>query len=326
MLRADSPYVRGCYVRLLPVTLTQVRVSRALRLNVPLFSGEFDRELGGVGMRTRQVALGEIGLTCNEEPGGEPLFLMLHGLTGHRDDFRDQLPALADLGWILAPDLRGHGNFTQTGRAETFDFATLIDDQSALLDAEGVDRCDLLGHSFGGMLALRFALAYPERVSSLVLMSTAPFAPDGYSREMFEKVGAIACARGMAFLQERAEQASRANTEPTAADRQVEKWADAYWIHHRLRYTAMDPVGYRELSLCMMDQESLIERLAEITCPTTVVVGAADGEFLRGSRALGDGIPNAKLVELPDAGHHPHMENPEGWLRAIREHLERARG
>ncbi len=276
-------------------------------------------------MRTRRITLGDVSFTCNEVPGEQPLFLMLHGLTGHRDDFRRQLPQLADLGWILAPDLRGHGDFTKTGRAETFHFERLLDDVVALLDAEGVERCDLLGHSFGGMVALRFALAHPERVASLVLMSTAPFAPDGYSRELFEKVGAIARSRGMAFLQERAEASARANESPTPADRQTEKWSEVYWPHHRLRYTAMDAEAYRALALCMMDQESQVPRLAEIACPTTIVIGDADTEFLRGAAALAEGIPGAVLAELPDAGHHPHMENPDAWLAAIRAHFVRSR-
>lgn len=277
-------------------------------------------------MRTRRVAIESVSFTCNEEPGAPPLLLMLHGLTGHRDDFEQQLPKLADLGWILAPDLRGHGDFTQTGNPADYRFDVLLDDLSRLLDAEGVGTCDLLGHSFGGMVALRHALARPERVSSLVLMATAPFAPDGYTREAFEKIGAIARERGMAFLQEGAEAAARANASPSASDLQTHKWADHYWLHHRKRYTAMDPVGYAALALCMMDQESLTQRLGEIRCPTTVIIGEDDTEFLRGGEALAEGIPGAVVERIPDAGHHPHMENEAAWLDALRAHVARARG
>lgn len=277
-------------------------------------------------MRTRRILLDDVALLCNEEPGDGRPFLLLHGLTGHRDDFRPRLPELADLGWLLAPDLRGHGNFTQTGNEQTFTFAQLVADLLAFLDREGIAECDLLGHSFGGMVALRFVLAHPERVRSLVLMNTSPFAPDGYSRSMFEKIGAIARARGMAFLQERVEESARGDATPSASDRQTEKWADVYWSHHRLRYTAMDPVGYATLALCMMDQESLVDRLAEIACPTTVLVGSDDTEFLRGAEALSAGVPEAVSVTISDAGHHPHMENPEAWSRAIRDHLARSRG
>lgn len=276
-------------------------------------------------MRTERIAIGDVELRYNEVPGaGRPLVL-LHGLTGHRDDFRTRMPDLADTGRLLAPDLRGHGDFTATGRPETFGFEQLVADTAALLDAWGVEGCDLLGHSFGGMVALRFVLARPERVASLVLMDTAPFAPDGYTVATFEKAGAIARARGMAFLQERVERATRGREAASASDRQTEKWADLYWTHHRLRYCAMDPVAYGALGMLMVEQTPVDGRLAEIRCPTTVLVGADDTEFLRGAEALAAGIGHAELAVLPDAGHHPHMENPGAWLAVIRAHLARAR-
>jgi len=250
---------------------------------------------------------------------------MLHGLTGHRADFRPRLRELADTGRLLAPDLRGHGDFTRTGREESFTFSRIVADLEAWLDALEIGRCDLLGHSFGGMVALRFALAHPDRVASLMLMNTAPFCPGGYTRATFEKAGAIARARGMAFLQERVEKAMRADTSPSAADRQIEKWADRYWPHQRLRFGAMDPVGYAALGKVMVDQEPVLGRLGEIRCPTTVLVGAEDEDFLPGADAMASGIAGAVRATLADAGHHPHMESPEAWLAAVREHLGRAR-
>ena len=258
--------------------------------------------------------------------GSERPFVLLHGLTGHRDDFRPVLPALAEgnaIHW-LAPDIRGHGDFTKTGVEKTFCFQQLVDDLRCWTDALGIERFDLLGHSFGGMIALRFVLAHPERVASLVLMDTAPLSPDGYDRALFEKVGAIAQARGMSFLQERVEEAGRANATPSPSDLQTRKWADQYWPHHRLRLTAMDPVGYGALGIQMVEQEPVLSRLGEIACPTTVLVGDEDTEFLHGADLLEAGIPGVVRVTLPDAGHHPHMENQAAWLAAMREHVDRS--
>jgi pimeloyl-ACP methyl ester carboxylesterase len=87
----------------------------------------------------------------------------------------------------------------------------------------------------------------------------------------------------------------------------------------------MDPVGYQCLGMLMMQQVPVVDRLKQIGCPTTVIVGADDVEFLAGADALSEGIAGAVRVTLPDAGHHPHMESPKAWLAAIRDHLERAR-
>jgi pimeloyl-ACP methyl ester carboxylesterase len=276
-------------------------------------------------MQVERISIGDAELSYNEIAGsGRPL-LLLHGLTGHRDDFRDRMSDLADVGRVLAPDLRGHGDFTQGVRSETFCFERLVADLVALLDAWGVATCDLLGHSFGGMLALRFVLTHPKRVDSLILMDTAPFAPEAYSIEMFEKAGAIARARGMAFLQELVEKAARNEADPSASDRQAAKWSDRYWVHHRRRYGAMDPEAYAVLGHLMMTQVPVVERLGEIRCPTTILVGEDDSEFLPGAKVLESGIEHAVRVTLADAGHHPQMENPDAWLRAIHEHLWRVR-
>lgn len=272
----------------------------------------------------RRIAIGPVELSYLEVAGEGRPFVLLHGLTGHRDDFGTRLPDLADVGWLLAPDLRGHGDFTQTDREESFSFAQLVADLNELLDALGVEGCDLLGHSFGGMVALRFVLAHPERVHSLILMDTAPFSPEDYSRATFEKAGAIARARGMAFLQQRVEKASRGKPEPSPADLQTRKWGDLYWTHQKKRYGCMDPVGYGALGIAMVEQAPVVDRLGEISCPTSVLVGAFDDEFLKGADALQAGIDGAVCVTIPDAGHHPQMENPEAWLAALRAHFQRA--
>jgi pimeloyl-ACP methyl ester carboxylesterase len=269
---------------------------------------------------TRRVEINGIEVAVSDAgTGGRPL-LLVHGFTGHRDDFLDRIPELAEQGRVIAPDLRGHGSSTHTGRAETFDFAQLVDDLRALLEALGVDRCDLLGHSLGGMVTLRFALAYPERIASLILLNTAPFAPAAYEPEVFVKAGGIALAKGMAGLQELVERSSRNTADPSPADRQTEKWADRYWTHHRRRYREMDPAAYGPLGGAMVGQASLVPRLGEIRCPTTVIVGAEDRKFLHGADVMAEAIAGARRVIIPEAGHHPHMENPEAWLAAMREH------
>jgi pimeloyl-ACP methyl ester carboxylesterase len=269
---------------------------------------------------TRRVEINGIEVAVSEAGSGRRPLLLVHGFTGHRDDFIDRIPELAEQGRVLAPDLRGHGSSSHTGRAETFGFEQLVDDQRALLDALGIERCDLLGHSLGGMVTLRFALAYPERVASLILLNTAPFAPDAYEPAVFEKAGEIALAKGMARLQELVEQAARNADDPSPADRQSEKWADRYWAHHRRRYCEMDPAAYGALGAAMLGQTSLVPRLREIRCPTTVIVGCDDRKFLRGADAMAAAISGARHAVIPDAGHHPHMENPEAWLAAMREH------
>lgn len=277
--------------------------------------------------RTGQVDLGDIEIAYTEVAGSGVPLVLLHGLTGHRDDFLPLLPLLRerhpDL-WLLAPDLRGHGDSTHSGDPAACSFERLVDDLRTFLDRRGIPRCHLLGHSFGGMVSLRFALAHRDRLDSLVLLATAPCAPDGFSSETFEKSGEIARARGMAFLQARIEEASRRAAPARASDRAVLRWADSYWPHHRHRFRSLDPVAYRELGLLMVRQASIEPRLAELALPVSVIIGVLDEAFLAGADRLAAGIAGSVRVDVEEAGHHPHRENPEAWLDAVSAHLERA--
>ena len=257
---------------------------------------------------------------------GERPFVLVHGFTGFRDDFREQLPALVELGRTIIYDHRGHGESGHTGDAGTYSFTQLVDDLRVLLDRLEVARCDLLGHSMGGMIALRFALAYPQRVASLVLMDTAHRAPDHMPRAPLAAAGSIARSDGMQTLATLLR--ARAGDDPTRpeAERRMEReLGEAFWERRWRRITAMDPEGFAALALELVDQPPLTDRLAQIACPTLVMVGDQDAGFLAPAEELARGIPGAHLVVIPNSAHSPQLENPAAWLAAIREHLARSR-
>ena len=277
--------------------------------------------------RVSQLSLGDIDIAYDEIDGhGIPLVL-LHGLTGHRADFLPLLPRLAGRRpglRLLAPDVRGHGDSTHTGDASSFCFDRLVADLVQFLDGCGIERCHLLGHSFGGMISLRFALAYPARLASLMLASTSPFAPEAFDVGTFEKSGEIARTRGMAFLQALIERRARSTPPTLPSDLQTARWSASYWPHHRHRYRSMEALAYQELGLAMVRQVPVTDRLAELSLPATVLVGLDDESFLAGSARLAQNIPDAALVRIADAGHHPHRESPSAWLDAVCAHLDRA--
>ena len=275
----------------------------------------------------KTVRVGDIDVAYDEfgstGPNTRPLVLV-HGLTGHRADWFHQHSFLAELGWNLAPDLRGHGDSGRPGEAAGYNFPQLVADLRGFLDAVGVERCDLLGHSVGGMIALRFALAHPECVASLIAMDTAPEAPEGYARWIFERGGELGRIEGMAELQRRIEAVTR-KAEGSPSEAHYAQWPVDYWEHHRMRYRALDPNAYEHLAYAMLDQESVVSRLEEISCPTLVVVGEDDVEYIPGADLIAAGVGDATRVTIPRAGHHPHQENSEAWQRAIAAHLKQVR-
>ena len=151
-------------------------------------------------MSSQTAKVNGVSLAYEDHGTGDRPLVLVHGFTGSRDDFREHMPALAGIGRTIAYDHRGHGDSTNTGNASTYTFEQLADDLRAFLDALGITRCDLLGHSMGGMVVLRFALRHPERVASLLLMDTSARAPDNMPRAAFAAGGSIARSDGMATL------------------------------------------------------------------------------------------------------------------------------
>lgn len=113
------------------------------------------------GLRTRYLDL----------PGGDPPIVLLHGLSANAHEFGALAAALSPRFRVVAPDLRGRGGSDKPATGYTI--ADHAADVVALLDALGLGRVVLGGHSFGGFLAIYIAVHYPERVTLLVVIDAA---------------------------------------------------------------------------------------------------------------------------------------------------------
>ena len=254
---------------------------------------------------------------------GRP-FVLIHGFTGSSDDWREHLPALGELGATLAPDLRGHGDTTNLGDVSAYTLDALVDDLTGMLDALGIERCDLLGHSMGGMLTLRFALAHPERLHSLVLMDTADVGLQMAPPEQFAKLLGIVEAGGTEALLG-VIKGGRAEPAPAQAAYEERVGPERAWARVEAKLRAMDPLAFIGFARAIQEQASIRDELGAISCPTLVMVGEQDAPFLAHAQAMAERIPSAHKVVIPDAAHSPQLENPAPWLAAIRAHLEGAR-
>jgi pimeloyl-ACP methyl ester carboxylesterase len=273
--------------------------------------------------RVRRVAVRDIEIEVEEAGSGDRAFVLVHGYTGSRDDFSEQLPHLAELGRTVAIDQRGHGGSTNTGDPDSYRVEELSADLAAALTALEIPACDLLGHSMGGMVALHFALTYPDRVRSLVLMDTVARSFRFVPPAILEGSLALIRSQGMAGL---AAVMRKGNLpRPPAFQRCVaEMGEDRFWSRIEKKLEQMDPTAYEGLGAAQHD--GVNDRLGEIDCPTLVIVGEQDVVFLGPADEIEAGIPNARRITISDAAHSPQLENPAAWLAAIREHLGRVRG
>jgi pimeloyl-ACP methyl ester carboxylesterase len=272
---------------------------------------------------TARVRIDDLEMEYEEAGRGARPFVLVHGFTGSRDDWSRVLEDLAREGRTVTPDQRGHGSSGGRGDPARYTLERLVADLAGFLDALGIERCDLLGHSMGGMVTLRFALAHPERVTSLVLMDTAA-GPIGGIPEAARKAGAkIAREQGMEVLHTlmRARAENDPNVPPSMKRLAEAEGAEVYFERTRRKMLAMDPEAFATLAAVLSEQEGILDRLGAIRRPTTVLVGAEDLPFLEPSEQMAKAIPGARHVVIPDAAHSPQVENREAWLAAIRAHL-----
>ncbi|TCS12889.1 alpha/beta hydrolase [Caulobacter sp. BK020] len=128
---------------------------------------------------------------------GAPL-LLLHGGFGTMEMFGPVLGRLAERRPVIAVDLYGHGRTALTERP--IDPVAMGDDLAAVVRALGFERVDVLGFSFGGMVAFRLAVQHPEVVGKLVLAS-APYADTGFYPDIREQQKGVTRESAALFMQ-----------------------------------------------------------------------------------------------------------------------------
>lgn len=254
--------------------------------------------------------------TAYHEIGSGEALVFVHGFTGSKLDFHDQLHWFSERHRVIAYDQRGHGESSNIG---PYDLYSLAADLLGFLDALDIERCHILGHSLGGMVVLRALLADPKRFKSAILMDTAAHAVDLFPHEVRLRLNHMVQTQGCEGLL----QGMQGQPQNPAVQRGIAFLGEQeHWRRIRVKLEQMDAQAFVELSGVLSEQPSVLESLKAVSVPTTVMVGELDKPFLGPSRAMAKALPNATLVTIPHAGHSPQYENTEAWQFALETHLD----
>jgi 2-succinyl-6-hydroxy-2,4-cyclohexadiene-1-carboxylate synthase len=207
----------------------------------------------------------------------------------------------------LAPDLRGHGS---AAARRPIDFASCVDDVTRVAGRSFA----LAGYSQGGRLALHVALAHPERVSSLVLVSATAGIEDDAERARRRAADAALADWMQADGRLMSEVADRWGAQPLFATQTAEAAAAA-----RADRLANDPVhvaaALRGIGTGAM--APLWARLGELTMPVVVLAGERDAAYVAHGERLAAALPAGRLTVVPGAGHALLLEAPAAVASAI---------
>ncbi len=257
---------------------------------------------------------------------GYPL-LFMHG--GPGQDHTTLLPfePLGDQFTLIFYDHRCNGRSGGTDIA-SMNWQNLTADADALREALGFDKWGVLGHSFGGHVALEYALRYPQNLSHLVLLDTGGDqwwvghnAPEILAKQGYNASAVDAARR---FFSGQVTVGEYFST--------VFKFFKAYYyrlnplgmVHDiitgpRAKFKPEATIfGYSQL----LNGWTVMDRLNEIKVPALVMAGRHDFLFPPEHQAiLADRLPDAKLTLIERAGHNPHMEQPAEVIRAVRDFM-----
>jgi pimeloyl-ACP methyl ester carboxylesterase len=235
-------------------------------------------------------------------PACGPTVVFVHGAGGTLEQWRFQLRHLRSRWKILAMDLPGHGESQGDGCRTIEDYRNFVRD---LLDTLGITATVLVGHSMGGGIVQRFALAYPDRLAAIVLVGTGArlrVHPD------------ILTSIRHGDVEEAGRLISQWAYSETALPATLAQGAEAF---------AKNRVSVLEGDFLACDAFDVMREISGIQIPTLVVCGEDDRLTpVKYARFLQQGIPGATLATIPGAGHMVMLEKPVEFNRNLTVFLE----
>ena len=237
---------------------------------------------------------------------GDPVVLS-HGAGGNHAIWFQQVLALATRYRVVTWDQRSFGRSSnRAGEAGPEVFAA---DLEALLDHLDIDSAHLIGQSMGGWTTVRFAIDNARRVRSIVLADTPGGIMTATVRRDIERLGADALAAvDLEAWEHPAVGASTSREQPLKG-----------FLYRQIGSVAPPPerkIGRRLFAVDYLDRARALEH------PKLFIVGSEDQLFTpEAIRSVASLFDDAKVVEIPGAGHSPYFETPELWNQAVLEFL-----
>jgi esterase len=253
---------------------------------------------------------------------GSPL-VILHGLYGSSDNWISIAKKLEERFTIFIPDLRNHGKSPHT---TTHTFQDMVDDLYLFFSDHHIKKAIVLGHSMGGKLAMMFASEYPELVSNLIV---ADIAPKNYNSENRPFKTVLEHEMILGLMEE-------LNLVNVTSRKEIdfflsEKLKDITLRQFLLKNIRRNKEGYFEWKINVpvlkyalnsitgdVNHDWFADRKPILNYPVTFIRGLnsdyiSDNDFL----AIREIYPEARLIDIPGAGHWLHAEQPEKFVKAV---------
>ena len=258
--------------------------------------------------------------------GEGPPLLLLHGIGDSSASWVPLMAPLAQRYTVIAPDLLGHGE-SDKPRAD-YSVGAFSNAMRDLLDVFEFDRATVIGHSLGGGVAAQLSYQHPTRIERLVLVSSG-----GVAREVspFLRIASTPIADvtlpllkippvkfgAMAGIEILRRSGADLGRDAKELSRVLDRLPDVA-VRGAFSRTLRSVVDWRGQVVTMLDRSYLAEAM-----PTMVIWGSHDAVIpVAHAHIAHEAMPNSRLEIFPEAGHFPHHQDPERFVRLVMEFID----
>ena len=273
---------------------------------------EGQREINGTQLYTKVMGEGEQIVILHGGPGMDHTY------------FLPQMAELAETHKLIFFDQRVSGRSSLDVDSSAITMRHFIDDIEEIRKTFNLGKMNLMGHSWGGLLAMFYGITYPENLKSLMILNSTPASSELMAKTMRR------------FTREDSLQRVEILNSNAFKNRESIAYEKLFRIHFRAAFydrsladslTLTFQPDFAETSVKLQNlfkdiaSYDIYHDLSKINCPTLVVHGDHDNNPLAGSKKIHENIPNSKFVLLKNCGHFPFVETPDAFFKTIRDFL-----
>jgi proline iminopeptidase len=256
-----------------------------------------------------------------EEAGSGPACVVLHGGLGFDHHYMTALSPLESALRMIYVDQRGNG---RSGRPpiETITIPQLAADVDAFREALGLEKVAVMGHSYGGFVALEYATRYPDRASHVIALSTSPGVFEPTDEELSERADPSwitpEVQAGLDFFAQGPPESYAAFIDGVPLITKAWLRTASPDVLAQTLLGGVHSVDAMRRGFEVLAGWSVADKLDRIACPTLAVCGRCDlFTTPECSARIANGVPGAEVVWLDRSGHFPWVDEPDVFFAAV---------
>jgi proline iminopeptidase len=267
---------------------------------------------------------------------GPDTLVIIHGGPGFTMDyFLEDLAPLAEHHALLFYDQRGTGRSTLISDSISLNAQRFIEDVEAIRKYFGIQRFELLGHSWGTAIAALYAMQYPQHLNRMINVGVLPL----QQYQLIEAFKQLEAKRDRSKLKRMnelraARLADPGNSEVCTAYYTI--WFEPFYGNNNktnrskgdfcagtLESRRNKMLSVDKFTMASLGQWDWRSTLTQVKTPTLIIHGTMDPLPLEGAKAWASVLPNAQLLLIDGVGHFPYVEVPERFFEAVDQFLRK---